>query len=109
MKVQTYEEVFGHPLTVRDLVNGFDEDTKTGRVRAFGGNLNVRPPYQREFVYELDKQQADVSLISLLGLQRNMKIQSSFCLTKRKALGLKAMEAKSIQDVNFFGLGAQTM
>ena len=57
MRVQTYEEVFGHPLTVRDLVNGFDEDTKTGRVRAFGGNLNVRPPYQREFIYELKAQQ----------------------------------------------------
>ena len=31
MKVQTYEEVFGKPLTIRDLVEGFDEDTKTGR------------------------------------------------------------------------------
>ena len=63
MKVQTYEEVFGHPLTIRDLVNGFDEDTKTGRVRAFGGNLNVRPPYQREFIYETHAQQAVIETV----------------------------------------------
>jgi len=63
MKVQTYEEVFGHPLTVRDLVNGFDEDTKTGRIRAFGGNLNVRPPYQREFIYEAEAQQEVIRTI----------------------------------------------
>ena len=63
MKVQTYEEVFGKPLTIRDLVEGFDEDTKTGRVRAFGGNLNVRPPYQREFIYEADAQQEVIRTI----------------------------------------------
>ena len=63
MKVQTYEEVFGHPLSVRDLVNGFDEDTKTGRVRAFGGKLNVRPAYQREFIYSITAQQAVIDTV----------------------------------------------
>ena len=51
MRVQTYEEYFGKPITIKDLVEGFLEDTKTGKVTAFGGKLNVRPPYQREFVY----------------------------------------------------------
>lgn len=55
MKVNTYEEVFGKKLTIRDLVDGFQEDTKTGKVVAFRGKLNVRPPYQREFVYENQK------------------------------------------------------
>ena len=63
MKVQTYEEVFGEPLTIEKLVEGFQEDTKTGKVSAFGGKLNVRPPYQREFVYEIDKQKAVIDTV----------------------------------------------
>ena len=41
-------------LTVRDLVAGY-EDTGDLGVRAYDGKLDVRPPYQREFVYK-DKQ-----------------------------------------------------
>lgn len=63
MQVQTYEEIFGKPLTIKDLVDHFVENTKTGEVIAFGGRLNVRPPYQREFVYELDKQKAVIDTV----------------------------------------------
>lgn len=63
MKVRTYEEVFGKKLTVKELVEGFTEDTKTGKVVAFGGKLNVRPEYQREFIYEAEKQQAVIETI----------------------------------------------
>ena len=35
---------------IADIVNGFLDDGENGVV-AFGGNLNVRPAYQREFVY----------------------------------------------------------
>lgn len=41
-------------ITVRDLVNGYQDSAENG-VRAYGGLLDVRPPYQREFVYK-DKQ-----------------------------------------------------
>ncbi|WP_299306171.1 DUF262 domain-containing protein [uncultured Brachybacterium sp.] len=41
-------------ITVRDLVNGYEDNEELG-VRAYGGKLDVRPPYQREFVYK-DKQ-----------------------------------------------------
>lgn len=41
-------------ITVRDLVNGYEDSAENG-VRAYGGLLDVRPPYQREFVYK-DKQ-----------------------------------------------------
>lgn len=41
-------------LTVKELVNGF-EDNSEGGVKGYGGKLNIRPPYQREFVYK-DKQ-----------------------------------------------------
>src|SRR5215469_12659063 len=41
-------------ITVRELANGY-EDNAEGGVVAFGGKLDVRPPYQREFIYK-DKQ-----------------------------------------------------
>ncbi len=43
-----------HKITVRDLTQGYEDNAENG-VRAFGGKLDVRPPYQREFVYK-DKQ-----------------------------------------------------
>jgi hypothetical protein len=63
MLVKTYEEMFGTPLTIRDLVDSFTEDTKTGKVTGFGGKLDIRPPYQREFVYEMDKQKAVIKTV----------------------------------------------
>lgn len=41
-------------LTIRELVEGY-EDNSEGGVKGYGGKLNIRPPYQREFVYK-DKQ-----------------------------------------------------
>lgn len=41
-------------ITVRDLVEGY-EDHEEGGVVGYGGKLDIRPPYQREFIYK-DKQ-----------------------------------------------------
>ena len=41
-------------IPIRDLVNGYEDKGENG-VIAYGGLLDVRPPYQREFVYK-DKQ-----------------------------------------------------
>ncbi len=41
-------------ITVRDLTNGY-EDNDEGGVIGYGGKLDIRPPYQREFIYK-DKQ-----------------------------------------------------
>lgn len=41
-------------ITVRDLTDGYEDNDELG-VKAYGGRLDVRPPYQREFVYK-DKQ-----------------------------------------------------
>ena len=41
-------------VTVRDLVEGYSDDGEGG-VRGYGGKLDIRPPFQREFVYK-DKQ-----------------------------------------------------
>jgi len=37
-------------ITVRELVNGYQDNAENGVV-GFGGKLDIRPPFQREFVY----------------------------------------------------------
>ena len=43
-----------HKISVRKVVDGFQDNAIEGVV-AYGGKLDVRPKYQREFVYK-DKQ-----------------------------------------------------
>lgn len=43
-----------HKIKVGDLAKGYVDNAENG-VRAYNGKLDVRPPYQREFVYK-DKQ-----------------------------------------------------
>lgn len=38
-------------VTVRDLVDGYEDNDDAGVV-GYGGKLDIRPPYQREFVYK---------------------------------------------------------
>ena len=47
-----------HEITVRDLVDGYVNSEEEGVV-AYGGKLDVRPKYQREFIYS-DRQQQSV-------------------------------------------------
>lgn len=47
-----------HNIKVRDLVEGYRDNQEEGVV-GFGGKLNIRPLYQREFVYS-EKQRAAV-------------------------------------------------
>jgi len=42
-------------ITVHDLVKGYEDRYEDGGVVGYGGKLNIRPPYQREFIYN-DKQ-----------------------------------------------------
>ena len=41
-------------ITIRELTEGYEDNDENGVV-GFGGKLDIRPPYQREFVYK-DKQ-----------------------------------------------------
>ena len=40
-----------HIYTISNIVNGYKDNEESG-VIAFDGKLNVRPTYQREFVYK---------------------------------------------------------
>ena len=50
-------------LPVRELIKAYSEDDQTSRVRAWDGKLDVRPEYQREFVYNDEKRDAVVNTI----------------------------------------------
>ncbi len=41
-------------ITIRELTDGYEDNEEAG-VKGFGGKLDIRPPYQREFIYK-DKQ-----------------------------------------------------
>ncbi|MDR0603507.1 MAG: DUF262 domain-containing protein [Bacteroidales bacterium] len=47
-----------HEILIKDLVNDYVDNKEEG-VYGYGGKLNIRPKYQREFVYK-DKQRDDV-------------------------------------------------
>ena len=44
-------------ITVRDLFKDFRDEAENG-VTAYGGKLDIRPKYQREFIYSPKQQQA---------------------------------------------------
>ncbi|MBS5872076.1 MAG: DUF262 domain-containing protein, partial [Porphyromonas sp.] len=50
-------------IKVRDLFNGYQDNGDKGVV-AYGGMLDVRPAYQREFVYKPEQQQAVIDTLS---------------------------------------------
>ena len=51
-----------HYIPIRDLIEGYMDSQDEGVV-AYGGRLDVRPKYQREFVYPDDKRDAVIETI----------------------------------------------
>ena len=49
-------------IRIADLIDGYSNDPDTG-VKGYGGKLDIRPPYQREFRYDVKQQQAVVNTI----------------------------------------------
>ena len=49
-------------VTCRQLVDGYEDKGEDG-VFGYGGKLNIRPPYQREFVYNEKKRDAVINTI----------------------------------------------
>ena len=56
MKIDTIQ------VTVKDVFEGFSDNGEDG-VFGYGGMLSIRPPYQREFVYNDEKQKAVLTTI----------------------------------------------
>lgn len=51
-----------HEIPVREIVEGYVDNSEEG-CYGYGGRLNIRPPYQREFVYKLDQRRAVINSI----------------------------------------------
>jgi len=52
-----------HKITVRELTEGYTDNQEAG-VKAYGGRLDVRPPFQREFVYNDKERDAVIDTIT---------------------------------------------
>ena len=50
-------------ITVEQLVEGYEDNEDLG-VKAYSGKLDVRPPYQREFVYKAEQRNAVIHTVS---------------------------------------------
>ena len=52
-----------HQIKIRDLVENYQDDGEGG-VTGYGGRLNIRPKYQREFVYKDAQRDAVIDTIT---------------------------------------------
>ncbi len=50
-------------ITIRELTDGYENNQEKG-VRGFGGKLDIRPPYQREFIYKDKQRDAVIATIN---------------------------------------------
>lgn len=50
-------------LSVRELIKSYQENDDTGKVTAWNGKLDVRPEFQREFVYNEKQQSAVINTV----------------------------------------------
>jgi len=50
-------------ITIRELANGYKDNAEAGVV-GFGGKLDIRPPYQREFIYKDKQRDAVITTIT---------------------------------------------
>ena len=51
-----------HEIAVRDLVAGYEDNGDEGVV-GYGGKLDIRPKYQREFIYSPEQQRAVMNTV----------------------------------------------
>ena len=50
-------------ISVRDLTDGYEDNGDTG-VIGYGGKLDIRPPYQREFIYKDAQRDAVINTVT---------------------------------------------
>ena len=56
-------EIVLNDITVRQLVKDYEDDGEGG-VSGYGGKLDIRPPYQREFIYKDKERNAVIDTIT---------------------------------------------
>ena len=56
-------EIKLHEITIRDVVDGYEDNQENG-VIGYGGKLDIRPPFQREFIYNEKERNAVIETIN---------------------------------------------
>ena len=49
-------------ITIRELISDYKNNNEEG-VLGYNGKLNIRPPYQREFIYDDKKRKAVIDTV----------------------------------------------
>ena len=68
-----------HKISVRKVINGYKDNAEEG-VMAYGGKLDVRPKYQREFVYSGKQRDAVIGTI-----RQNFPLNVMYWMVKEKS------------------------
>ena len=63
-----------HKKTIREVVNGYKDSQENGVV-GYGGKLNIRPAFQREFVYKEKQRYLTGFVTKYCGKMGNKKSQ----------------------------------
>lgn len=51
-----------HQITIRELTENYEDNNEQG-VKGYGGKLDIRPPYQREFIYKEKQRDAVIHTV----------------------------------------------
>ena len=51
-----------HEIPIREVAEGYKDSQESG-VSGYGGKLDIRPAYQREFIYKDDKRNAVIDTV----------------------------------------------
>ena len=50
-------------IAIRDIAEGYEDNGELGGVVGYGGNLDIRPKYQREFIYKDNQRDAVIRTV----------------------------------------------
>ncbi len=93
-------------IKIKDLIHGYKRDEESGEIVGYGGKLNIRPAYQREFIYK-DKQRDEVIRTIFKGFPLNSIYWVKNGENSYKVLDLTVTEKRKEKiknDKNFYEL-----
>jgi len=67
-------------ITIKEVTEGYKNDLEEG-VTGYSGKLNIRPKYQREFVYKDEQRNAVIDTLKKYFLKngRQISVNKSLC------------------------------
>jgi len=97
-------------ITIQELSDGFQDNNENGVV-GFGGKLDIRPPYQREFIYKDKQRDAVINTITKNFPLRTTKnyfnlpiCKRRFCISKQIFSQLKSGRKRTNIKLQIDGL-----